>query len=228
MNFKLFASSWSGLMSENRFLKGLCVLLLGSHLVSLYGWLRKDVIVALVPPTLEEKAEIARNQSTQGYKKAWGLFAAQLLGNVTPDNATFVLESFEDMVSGEIKIALGEKVAAELESVRQEKVSTVFEPRQVAYEPETDKVFVSGRSNLVGSGGKTRNTEQTYEFRIDMHQYHPVITHLASYPGLPKTTPVVEREETARRAREKDETRKTAAEKAAGSASGETKEEKLR
>ena len=117
----------------------------------------------LIPPGLSEKSEIAKNKASEGYKKAWGMYTATLIGNVTPENADFVLDSFSGMVTGEIRSIVTEQIAQELDTLKQEKVSSTFEIVRVTYEPESDKVFVTGRNRMTGAGGKSSPTEQTFE-----------------------------------------------------------------
>ncbi|NOU21860.1 MAG: hypothetical protein HOO93_08730 [Methyloglobulus sp.] len=198
MDYKNFKSAWAGVHEEKRFLKFACTLLLVLNVLTLIGWLNKDTAVILVPPNLSEKAEIATNKASEGYKKAWGMYAATLIGNVTPENSDFVLDSLSGMVSGEIGLIVSEQIAQELETLKQEKVSSIFEIRSVIYEPETDKIFVTGRHRLVGMPGvegRSQPTEQTFEFIVDVKQYSPIISHMASYAGTPKILSVVQKEE---------------------------------
>ena len=65
----------------------------------------------------------------------------------------------------------------------------------MAYEPETDKVFVTGRNRMTGAGGKSTPTDQTFEFKIDVQQYSPIITQMASYAGIPKLLSVLQKEQ---------------------------------
>lgn len=172
------------------------------NLLTLVGWLKKDTAIVLIPPNLSEKAEVAKNKASEGYKKAWAVYVATLIGNVTPENADFVLDSFTGMVTGEIRGIVAEQIAQELDTLKQEKVSSSFEIVRVTYEPETDKVFVTGRNRMTGAGGKTSPTEQTFEFKIDVKQYSPIITHMASYEGMPKLLSVIQKEEAKQRMEE--------------------------
>jgi len=124
MDYKKFASTWLSLQASNRFLKSVCIFLMALNLLSLIGWLKKDTVVILIPPGLSEKSEIAKNKASEGYKKAWGMYTATLIGNVTPENADFVLESFSGMVTGEIRSIVTEQITQELDTLKQEKVSS--------------------------------------------------------------------------------------------------------
>lgn len=202
MDYKNFASTWLSLQASNRFLKFVVVFLMTLNLLTLIGWLKKDTSVILIPPGLSEKSEIAKNKASEGYKKAWAMYTATMIGNVTPENADFVLDSFSGMVSGEIRSLVTEQIAQELDTLKQEKVSSTFEIVRVTYEPESDKVFVTGRNRMTGAGGKSTPTDQTFEFQIDVKQYSPIITQMASYAGMPKLISVVAKEEAKRKAEE--------------------------
>jgi conjugal transfer pilus assembly protein TraE len=167
MDYKNFASTWLSLQASNRFLKSVCIFLMALNLLTLIGWLKKDTAVILIPPGLSEKSE----------------------------NANFVLESFVGMVTSDIRSIVTEQITQELEILKQEKVSSTFEVVQVAYEPETDKVFVTGRNRMTGAGGKSTPTDQTFEFKIDVQQYSPIITQMASYAGIPKLLSVLQKEQ---------------------------------
>ncbi|MDO8845335.1 TraE/TraK family type IV conjugative transfer system protein [Methylicorpusculum sp.] len=195
MLYKNFASTWLSLHESNRFLKFVCIFLLTLNLLTLVGWLKKDTAIVLIPPSLSEKSEVAKNKASEGYKKAWGMYTAALIGNVTPENADFVLASFSGMVTGEIRSIVSEQIAQELETLKQESVSSSFDIVQVTYEPETDKVFVTGKNRMTGAGGKSSPTEQTFEFKIDVKHYSPIITHMSSYKGMPKLLSIIKKEE---------------------------------
>lgn len=205
MRYEIFKSSWLKNREEKHFLRYSVLLLLLLNMFSIFGLLRKDTAVILVPPGLSDKAEVTLNAASQGYKESWGVYVASLLGNVTPENADFVLKSLSGMVSGEISLTLTEQIAKELEMLKEEKVSSVFVVRGVSYESETDKVFVFGSQKLIGvalNPAKMPENNQTFEFIIDIRGYSPVITHMATYLGGPKTADLVAKEEEMRKSAE--------------------------
>lgn len=202
MNYKNFASTFLSLQKSNDFMKIVCLCLLAINLITVVGWLKKDSSVILIPPELSEKSEVSKNKASEGYKKSWAMYTATLIGNITPENADFVLDSFGGMVTGEIRQVVSEHIAQELDTLKQEKVSSSFEIVRVTYEPESDKVFVTGRNRMTGAGGKSTPTEQTFEFKIDVKQYSPIITQMASYEGQPRLTSVLQKEEAKKKADE--------------------------
>jgi conjugal transfer pilus assembly protein TraE len=195
MDFKAYTSTWLNLKASNRFLSGCIAGLLLLNFLLTIGWLKKDVSVILLPPDLSEHSEISKHKASEGYKKAWGMYAATLIGNVTPENADFIIATFSDMVTSDMRSVFFDNIARELDELKNEKVSSLFDIRQVAYEPETDKVFVTGHHRLVGSGGKTKRTQQTFEFKIAVQNYSPIITHMAAYSGSAKLVAIVKKED---------------------------------
>ena len=90
MNLKSYLKSWEGTQNENKwgrmFIAGLIVAVL-----VLIGMLaNKQTIVTIQPFTLHDEAWVTEDDSSQGYKEAWGFALAQLFGNVTPSNVGLI------------------------------------------------------------------------------------------------------------------------------------------
>lgn len=194
MRFQRFRSTWQDLHASNRVLKTVAITQSAALVLAVLALAGQGETLVLVPPRLDEPAKVAAHQGDAAFKKAWGYFAASLVGNITPKNADFVLSTLEKMTSGEARTFILERVAQDLELLKQEQVTMTFEVTQVLYEPETDKVFVSGRASVSQPGAKPAPTEETFEMKIDVRQYAPLIVHFAVYPGIPKTQDVVKRE----------------------------------
>lgn len=195
MDYKHFRSTWDGLQSSNRFLKFLVLFLLTLNVLMAVGWLKKDAAIILVPPSLSENSEIAKNKASEGYKKAWALYAASLIGNVTPENADFVLKTFQGMITSDLRAAVTNRIMSEVNTLRVESVTSSFEIDGIGYEAKSDKVFVFGKNKLVGPTQETKISDETIEFIIEVKQFHPFITHLASYKGPPRTIKMLEMQE---------------------------------
>jgi conjugal transfer pilus assembly protein TraE len=194
MKHQNFTQKWLGLQDSNKFLKIVCGFLLFVNLILVIGVLNTEKLVVLIPQGLSEQADIAQNKASEGYKKSWGMYAATLLGNITPENADFILSSLNDMVTPDIKLLLNDQVRIDLQTLKEERVSSTFEVKKVSYEPETDKVFVTGKHWITGVGAKSASSAQTFEFKIDIRNYAPVISHLALYEGEAKIVAVVKRD----------------------------------
>lgn len=84
MNINNFKESWTGLQSESKFYKRLCLGLVGANILLGCFLFTKETIVVLEPWTLTQTAQLEQKKATRNYKEAWGLAVAELMGNITP------------------------------------------------------------------------------------------------------------------------------------------------
>lgn len=62
-----------------------------------------------------------------------------------------------------------------------------FKPKQVFYEAETDKVFVTGDHVSQGPNSHPEIRGRTYEFRILFKDYRPLLDSIDVYADEPRT-----------------------------------------
>lgn len=191
MKWTIFSNTWRGLKSENVLYRTLVPVLVISNVISMAGWLQKDRITVLVPPTLSEATSVSKRAADAGYKKAWGLFVASLLGNVSPGNADFVMESLQLLMAPRVFAALKSSVAGDVEMIKKDGVSVSFEQKTVLYERETDKVFVIGRTGISNAAGAVTKFDRVFEMRVTIDSGQPQIVELDSYTGKPRTLDVL-------------------------------------
>ena len=67
-------------------------------------------IVIITPPNLSEDITMIGNAASASYKKQWGIFIADMLGNVNVRNVDLVLETLKPMLSIRDYDALNEQV----------------------------------------------------------------------------------------------------------------------
>lgn len=181
-----FLATWRGLTLENR-LHRLAVLgLIGTNLITAVALLRADHTVVLVPPVLEGQISVTRERASQEVKEAWALFVAELLGNVSPSGAEFIQQAVDPLLAPALRRPVLEVMAEQIREIQRERVSMSFNVRAIAYDPPTDKVFVTGVQTTSGPGGKPVARTRTYELIVGFAHYRPVIRHLDVYPGDPK------------------------------------------
>lgn len=153
----------------------------------------KEVAVAVIPPTLNSEVELTRERASSGYHQAWGLFMAELVGNVTPTNADFVVQSLEGLMSSEIYNALRGFLAADIEDIKNKRVTTSFQPVNVSWEPQTNKVFVFGDYVVEAPGAESVVSKRTYEFEFEIANWQLLAKWFDSYEGVPRTLQYLER-----------------------------------
>lgn len=191
MKWKLFANTWASLRTENLLYRTLVPVLVIANVISMAGWLAKDRVTVLVPPTLNEAVSVAKRNADASYKKAWGLYVASLLGNVSPGNADFVIESLQLLMSPRVFSQLKQSVAADVEMIKKDGVSVSFEQKQVLYEKETDKIFIIGRTGISNAAGAVTKFDRVFEVRVTIDNGNPQIVALDSYQGKPRTLDVL-------------------------------------
>ncbi|MGI9304176.1 MAG: TraE/TraK family type IV conjugative transfer system protein [Gammaproteobacteria bacterium] len=192
MEFRDFKISFSQLLKQNRIKDGVILMLVIANLAAVFGWLRTRETVVLVPPTLNERAQVSFSSASPSYTKSWGFYVTSLVGNVSPGNIDFVVESLGEILSPEVYHDVKAALARQIQEIKEESTTVTFSPQQIVYEDETKKVFVYGRIRVAGPGSKPRDIMRTYEYILDMRFGRPWVTHFDVYEGVPQTLTVVQ------------------------------------
>jgi conjugal transfer pilus assembly protein TraE len=179
--------SWSLVQAENRLHRVVLVGLVITNGISALAALRTERTVVLVPPTLTQEVEITRNTASSELKESWGLYLAELLGNVTPATAEFITKALAPLLSTDIYRAVMDAMSEQINALKMDRIATSFKPREVSYEKETDKVFVSGELTTQGPNSKAETRHRTYEFVISTRNYRPRLDYIDVYPDEPRT-----------------------------------------
>lgn len=187
MLFKKYQLSLADLARNNATKNIIIAVLLLTNFLSVWGWFSSTETVVMVPPTLDERVIVSANQASEGYKTAWGLHVAQLLGNITPGNADFIGEQIGAIFAPGAFRNLQETILGQIEAITEDRITVSFEPRELLYENESDKVFVYGLFRSSGAGGRPQEFSRTFEMRIDMRFGQPWVTHFVAYEDLPRT-----------------------------------------
>lgn len=190
MLFENYLASYRGMRLT---VLGLCLLalimLIANVILACALAFKKDAVV-LVPPRLTEETRLVADRTNAGYEKAWGLFLAQLLGNVTPGSVKFVRTAVEPLLSAEVWQQFVNVVEVQAEEIRLDHISIYFEPKTVIYEEESGNIFVSGLSIIKGPSGSEKRIQRTYEFRFRMGDFQPYLTWIDMYEGGARTQKV--------------------------------------
>ncbi|MEQ9418091.1 MAG: TraE/TraK family type IV conjugative transfer system protein [Salinisphaeraceae bacterium] len=202
MDIKQLRRTWSGMRAEIRIHQFVTPMALSLALLTTIGWMSSKEVAVLVPPNLDETVRVSQSSADGGYKKAWGVYAATLMGNITPSNAEFIAGTLENIMSPRVYQAIRESLAQQVDRIKRDGLSVAFNPRSVNYEVETGKVFIDGWLQLTGSSGETKRTQRVYEYEFDIRAGSPVITYFDTYSGKPKTKTVMQRLDAAERRRE--------------------------
>ena len=127
-------------------------------------------------------AIIASDQSVLQYCHSVGVrvhLSTQL--NISNIESLKFYSSFAD-----VAVLARELDLEQVREIQRERVSMSFNVRAIAYDPPTDKVFVTGIQTTSGPGGKPVARTRTYELIVGFAHYRPVIRHLDVYPDEPR------------------------------------------
>lgn len=210
MKFFKLIKRYSIMEDENRWSRIAIGGLIGIVAMLSVHAMTKETIVAVQPFTLTEDAWLGEKSASKSYKEAWGLAFAMLFGNITPSTVDFVKTRTGPFLSPRIHSEVIELLEVQARQIKEDRVSMRFEPRHVEYEISTDKLFVYGYSFVKGTDSKESRTDRTYEFRIKIAKYAPLLDHIDTYAGRPHTKTIegnIKRKEEQRQLREDKEKR---------------------
>lgn len=196
MNLQRYFSTFQGLKTENRLNRIVTGVLVAAVIGEAFVIATRPQIVTIQPWTLASDAQITASSASQSYIEAWGLALAELIGNVQPGSVNFIADRLRPLLDPAIYHQVMDGLQQNAEELRDDRVSMRFEPRTVRFEKSTGLVFVTGTSYV--RHGTSLETEQhsqrTYEFGIRIAHYAPLVTHITTYEGGPRTADVLARE----------------------------------
>lgn len=193
MKWSNYSKTHDGAIVDNRMQRTINLVLVAVVAMMAYALLARDQIVVVQPETLGSEAWITTEDASQSYKESWGLYLAQLTGNITPGNVDFLKDRLKPLLAPSIYNEVIDLVEIQAQSIKDDRISYRFEPREVAFEEKTNKVFVYGYSFVKGADNKEERQERTYEYRIEIEQYAPLIVDLNTYADKPRTQDVLAR-----------------------------------
>ncbi|ODN41402.1 TraE/TraK family type IV conjugative transfer system protein [Piscirickettsia litoralis] len=189
MKLANYLKTWKGTKAENRWSRLFIALLLFISLILIVAVLNKKTIVIIQPTTLTKEAQVSINSASESYKEGWAMFLAELTGNVTPATASFIQDKIGPLLDPKIYREAVKAMQTQVKQIKHDGITYRFEPKQVIYEPQSNKVFVEGISYQTATTGETVKDEKTYEYVIDIVNYQPLIRYIDVYQGPPKTLP---------------------------------------
>ncbi len=153
-----------------------------------YAVLSKEETVVVVPPTFTEEITFVGNQASEAYKTGWGLFAANLAGNISERNSQFVADTLRKMFKAKDAGDFERQLMAQVEALKVRGVRENFTPLDLIYNSEVDTVWVYGDKKTVSvRSGASTTQKWTYEVRIVASTGMPKIIHFTQYEGAPNT-----------------------------------------
>ncbi|MCO6440237.1 MAG: conjugal transfer protein TraE [Nitrococcus mobilis] len=186
MDFGKFKIRLSSSQTENRWLRWVALGLLVANVVLAVAVFSVRTVVTIQPPGLNEAVRITQNEANAAYKKAWGLFVANLLGNVKPGSADFIVAALTPLLASDLYRPVVDAIRNQAAKIDRARVATTFTAHKVLYDPKTDTVYVRGRQTSAGPGSDSVTDDRTYELVVSIRGYKPVISEFKVYSEAPR------------------------------------------
>lgn len=153
----------------------------------------KDTEVIAVPPNFNNPLVVAGNVANKEYKIRWAFSAAAIAGNISKQNADFVLGQLDGMLTPYLRQRIMPALKKEVQVLVARDAEQNFVIKDAIYDPEKDLVWIWGDRTIQIKGKSNKNVlpqRWTYEFRIEPFSERAAITHFNSYKGLPRNRDV--------------------------------------
>lgn len=146
-----------------------------SNVLLLIHCLNRKPAVEMTMPFMDGQIGIHSGEASQVYYEWWGLSLAELLGNINPQNLSFVESRLQSLLSPNLYQQVHETLNQQFHQLRQDQVSLSFEPLQLEFDETTHEVRVTGNSAL-SSGHQRLSGQKTFAFQFNLIRYRPVLS----------------------------------------------------
>ncbi|BBL92291.1 MULTISPECIES: TraE/TraK family type IV conjugative transfer system protein [Vibrio] len=137
--------------------------------------------IVLTPPYLDERVTMSYDAAASGFHKKYALYAAVLMGNITPRSVSVIVDSLGDMFEPQLYAKLRSNLFAQAKELRSKQSSIRFVPDKIVYDVNTGKTFISGEQTIIAASTSEKTRRVTYEFRIKIDNYQPSISYFDFY-----------------------------------------------
>lgn len=200
MNLDLFRKNFDNLVSKNRLYAATVVVLLVIVLMQEWTIATQSTRMVIVPPYLDKAAKVGFSSADKDYYESFGLYVAELVGNLTPGSAPYVAKALGKLFGpGSYNIVKG-KVLASAAEEKADGANFSFTAHRTIWQPATSTVFVEGHLHQINSSGvEVENIPYTFEMRVHIEAGQPVLSSFTDYPGPAHTIAWLLRHQTSKK-----------------------------
>lgn len=185
MDFNRLKKTVIGTQNQNRWLWVLVLVLGMGNITLAISVFSTETIMTIRPPGLTAEAKISRYEANEPYHKAWGLFIAEMLGNIKPGREDFILKTMKPLLAPSIYREVTTSIQEQARIINRDHITSSFTAKNVSYVPKTNTVYVTGREISKGPGSDPVRNRRTYEMTINIQNYRPLLQALDAYDGEP-------------------------------------------
>lgn len=188
MIFSLFKKTYDSLAQNNKLYFWIIVVLSVVILGQQWSLMTERTRVVLKPPYLDTAARIGYATASKNYYESWGLFVAELVGNLTPGDAHYVADNLGKLFDASDYAIVKAKVLASAAAEREDQANFAFHVKQTIWQPANKTVFVYGNLSQINSDGETiSKIPYTFSMGVHIEAGRPVLDGFDAYQGEPHT-----------------------------------------
>jgi len=136
-----------------------------------------------LPAKLDTRATLAFDAASKSLHEKYGLSFSVLIGNITPASANNIIDSLKLMFTPQLYKQMHSQLLIQARLIKEAGVTLSFTPDRIEYEPATRKTFVTGTQRSATHQGEPKEKTVSYEYRIQISEYIPSISHFDFYAG---------------------------------------------
>lgn len=179
--------TFRGMVASNNITRVSNMLLSGGLLLCLGIIFFKDAEVIAIPEqNMFGELSIQGTKANQNYQQAWAYSISSLIGNINPQNVSFVKKTMMNVLSPHLQLQIEPMLDRQAEMIKMRDIRQVFIAEDLMHEPTTDLITVWGQKITFIDGKPKADTKWSYEFKIVANNGRPKVTHIDQYPGTPR------------------------------------------
>ena len=163
------------------------VFLVISNLFLTYTSLTNYERFIFMPAKLDKRATLAYDSASKEFHKKYGLSLSSIIGNMTPSTAKNTITMLKHLMTPSLYHSMSEKLAQQASQIKSAGVTLSFIPEKLEYETATGLSFATGLQLITPLQGKPKEKTVTFEYRLQVSEYVPKITHFDFYEGVART-----------------------------------------
>lgn len=185
MKVTFLNTTFRGMAKVSSFLLISNIVLSSATLVLGYKLVTAEPLVRFVPLNLTKEAVIGTKTADAEYLMSYGMYIANLTGNLTPKNVLFVADALGSALDPAIYPEVRRQLFALAENpvFKERGASLFFEIEDVSVDVPTGKVFVKGNQIMQKTTGRPQRFPFVYEIQIEMREGRPWVIAMDKYEG---------------------------------------------
>ena len=184
MQFDKFKVDFNQLKTEVNMHRIASIILSLALFLSIYGNVTGKTIVTTEISPLCSKMTYGYDFMNSEAHERLGVMLANVIGNANPSNAEYVKNTILNFASSKIYNKVKDILIDQINELKRDKVTLVFESDNVQFENGT--VYVSGKSIIRGITGREKQSIRTYVMQFKVINYTPTLDFIDIYDGVPK------------------------------------------